>query len=347
MNQSGIGFPIFSGLGLADHGKYANRFDDGHFYCWDEQTGKFLWKSEISSLPWGTFGSYQDESAYGLIFYNQYDGIVAYNWTTGKVAWHYQAPTVDFETPYLTNGVGNPDNSTQGQSFFSGSVIADGMVYTYAVEHSPTAPLTRGWQTYAVNATTGALVWKTLGSMIPGVVADGYLTATNYYDGYMYVFGMGQSSTTVQAPLNQITTGQSVTITGTVLDQSPFTSNVAPYAPGTVPAVSDASMGDFMAYLFQQFPCPANLTGVPVSIDAVDPNGNPVHIATPTSVGSTGAFGATWTPTIAGQYTITATFAGTDSYGYSMATTFATVTASPSFTNNSTDDDSSGRRNNE
>jgi hypothetical protein len=137
---------------------------------------------------------------------------------------------------------------------------------------------------------------------------------------------MGQSSTTVQAPLNQITTGQSVTIAGTVLDQSPFTSNAAPYAPGTVPAVSDASMGDFMAYLFQQSPCPTNLTGVPVSIDAVDPNGNPVHIATATSVGSSGAFGATWTPTIPGQYTITATFAGTDSYGYSTATTFATVT---------------------
>ncbi len=323
--SSGVGFPIFSGLGLADHGKYANRFDDGHFYCWDEQTGKLLWKSEITSLPWGTFGSYQDESAYGLIFYNQYDGIVAYDWNTGAVAWHYQAPSVDFETPYLTNGVGNPDNSSQGQSFFSGSVIADGMVYTYAVEHSPTAPLSRGWQTYAVNATTGTLVWKTLGSMIPGVVADGYLTATNYYDGYMYVFGMGQSSTTVQAPLNQITTGQSVTIAGTVLDQSPFTSNVAPYAPGTVPAVSDDSMGAFMAYLFQQSPCPTNLTGVPVSIDAVDPNGNPIHIATATSVGSTGAFGAIWTPTIPGQYTITATFAGTDSYGYSVATTFATV----------------------
>jgi hypothetical protein len=333
-NQStGIGYPIFSGLGLADHGKYTNRFDDGHFYCWDEQTGKFLWQSEISSLPWGTFGAYQDESAYGLIFYNQYDGIVAYDWNTGKVAWHYQAPLVPFETPYLTNGVGNPDTSTQGQSFFSGSVVADGMVYTYAVEHSPTAPLTRGWNTYAINATTGTLVWKTLGSMIPGVVQDGYLTATNYYDGYMYVFGMGQSATTVSAPLNQITVGQNVAITGTVMDKSPAASQTPKYARDTnVPCVSHDSMGDFMAYLYQQSPIPANLTGVPVSIDAVDPNGNFVHIATSTSDGSTGAFGATWTPTTSGEYRIYATFAGDDSYSYSTASTFATVTAAPTAT---------------
>ncbi len=325
--SSGVGYPIFSGLGLADHGKYANRFDDGHFYCYDEATGKLLWKSQISSIPWGTFGAYQDESAYGLIFYNQYDGIVAYDWNTGNVAWHYEAPAVPFETPYLTNGVGNPTNSSQGQSFFSGSVIADGMVYTYAVEHSPTAPLTRGWDTYAINATTGALIWKTLGSMIPGVVADGYLTATNYYDGYMYTFGMGQSATTVTAPLNQIVVGQNVAITGTVSDKSPSTLQTPEYAPGTnVPCVSHDSMGDFMAYLFQQAPRPANLTGVPVSIDVVDPNGNSVHIATPTSDGNTGVFGSTWTPTIPGEYKIYASFAGDDSYGFSTAATFATVT---------------------
>jgi hypothetical protein len=333
-NQStGIGYPIFSGLGLSDHGKYTNRFDDGHFYCWDLRTGKFLWKSDISSLPWGTFGAYQDESAYGLIFYNQYDGIVAYDWNTGKVAWHYQAPSAPFETPYLTNGVGDPNTSTQGQSFFSGSVIADGMVYTYAVEHSPTAPLTRGWNTYAVNATTGTLVWKTLGSMIPGVVQDGYLTATNYYDGYMYVFGMGQSATTVNAPLNQILVGQNVAITGTVMDKSPAASQNPKYAPGTgVPCVSHDSMGDFMAYLYQQAQLPANLTGVPVSIDATDPNGNPVHIATTTTDPTTGAFGATWTPTIPGGYKIYATFAGDDSYSYSLASAFATVTAAPTAT---------------
>ena len=75
-----------------------------------------------------------------------------------------------------------------------------------------------------------------------------------------------------------------------------------------------------------QTQCPANVTGVPVSIDAVDPNGNNVHITTVTSDAS-GTFGYTWTPTTPGQWKITATFAGDDSYGSSWAETYATVTA--------------------
>jgi hypothetical protein len=335
--SSGVGYQVYSGMtGMSDHGMYAQRFDNGYWYAWNLHTGALVWKSQISSLPWGTFGSYGQADAYGLIMYGQYDGLVAYNWTNGNVAWHFEAPSLPFETPYVTNGTGNPTESTQGYSFFSQGIVAGGVFYDYSVEHSPSAPLSRGWSIYAVNATTGDLIWSTIGPMIPGVISDGYMTATNYYDGYMYVFGMGQSATTVQAPLEQITSGQSVTITGSVLDKSPFTSNVAPYAPGTVPAVSDASMGDFMAYLFQQSPCPTNITGVPVSIDAVDPNGNPVHIGTTTSVGSTGAFGLTWTPTIPGKYTITATFAGDDSYGYSTATTFATISQASATTSPTT-----------
>ena len=36
--------------------------------------------------------------------------------------------------------------------------------------------------------------------MSKGAIADGYLTAANSYDGYMYVFGKGKSATTVTAP---------------------------------------------------------------------------------------------------------------------------------------------------
>ena len=327
--SSGVGYQVYSGMtGLSDHGMYSQRFDNGYWYTWNLHTGQLLWKSAISSVPWGTFGSYGQANAYGDIFYGQYDGVVAINWTTGKVDWHFMAPSLPFETPYLTNGTGNPNGSTQGYSFFSQDIVAGGIVYDYSVEHSPSAPLTRGWSIYAINATTGDLLWSTTGPMIPGVVSDGYLTATNYYDGYMYVFGMGQSATTVTAPLDQIIPGQTVTITGSVTDKSPMTTQTAEYAPGTaVPCVSHDSMGAFMAYLFQQAPCPTNLTGVPVSIDAVDPNGNHVHIASVTSDGTTGQFGCHWTPTIAGQYTIYATYAGDDSYGYSTAATYATITS--------------------
>jgi hypothetical protein len=45
-----------------------------------------------------------------------------------------------------------------------------------------------------------------------------------------------------------------------------------------------------------------------------------------------GTFGYTWTPTTAGQYKITATFMGDDSYGSSWAQTYATVTNAPQAT---------------
>jgi LPXTG-motif cell wall-anchored protein len=141
----------------------------------------------------------------------------------------------------------------------------------------------------------------------------------------MYVYGKGKSATTVSAPLTAITQGQSVVLMGTVLDQSPA-------QPGT-PCVSADSMATYMEYLHMQKAIPANVTviGVPVSIDAVYPNGDNVHIATVTSDMS-GTFGYTWTPTIAGQYKITASFMGDDSYGSSWAQTYAAVVEAPAST---------------
>ena len=111
--------------------------------------------------------------------------------------------------------------------------------------------------------------------MSAGPAADGYLTAASNYDGTMYVLGKSQSKTTVSAPQTAIAQGGSVVITGTVLDQ-------APASTGT-PSVSDESMATWMDYLHFQMPIDGiyhniTITGVPVSIDAVDPNGNPIHI---------------------------------------------------------------------
>jgi outer membrane protein assembly factor BamB len=325
--SSGIPFQIYSGgASVADHGLYVVRMDDGHYYAFDLRTGKIAWKSEFSSHPWGSFGSYLSASAYGLLYYGQYDGVAAWNWTNGKLAWLFSPQAIPFETPY-TNGAGNLNGSTY--SFFGGGIIADGIYYTYSIEHSPSTPLTRGWSHYALNATTGALIWSTSGPLLPGVISDGYMTATNFYDGYQYVFGKGQSATTVSAPQTAITSGTPIIISGTVVDKSPATITSPKYGSGVpVPCVSKSSMGDFMAYLYQQTPIPANVIGVPVSIDAVDPNDNLVHIETVTSDAS-GTFGYTWTPTMLGQYKITATFEGDDSYGSSWAQTYATVVNSP------------------
>jgi hypothetical protein len=80
-----------------------------------------------------------------------------------------------------------------------------------------------------------------------------------------------------------------------------------------------------MEYLYMQHDIPSSTTGVPVSIDAVDPNGNAIHIATVTSDMS-GSFKTLWKPDIQGEYTITASFMGDDSYGSSWAETAVGVT---------------------
>ena len=50
---------------------------------------------------------------------------------------------------------------------------------------------------------------------------------------------------------------------------------------------------------------------------------------TVTSDGYSGTFACNWKPDIAGQYTITATFMGDDSYGSSFATTYVNVVEAP------------------
>jgi hypothetical protein len=153
-----------------------------------------------------------------------------------------------------------------------------------------------------------------------GGIADGYLATSNTYDGYMYIYGKGQSTTTVNAPQTEILAGHKAIISGTVLDQSP--------AQLGTPCVSKESMTQWMEHLHMQHDTPSNVIGVPVSIDAVDPNGNTVHIGDAVSDMS-GTFSFTWTPTISGDYKISASFMGDDSYGRSWAETHATVVDAP------------------
>ena len=311
--------------GVADHGKYAARMKTGEIWCWDLNTGKIAWKSELTSDPWGMWQSYHVQSAYGFYYSSSYDGVHAIDWETGKVAWTFIAPTpYAFETPYQYNG-------TEVYAFHGGAHVADGKYYCASTEHSPSNPLTRGEKLYCLNATTGEHIWNYTASPVGesrsfvGSVADGYLAFGSQYDGYTYVFGKGKSATTVQAPLTAISQGQSVVITGTVTDQSPAQLGAA--------CVSKDSMTTYMEYLHMQNPIPSGyvVTGVPVSIDAVDPNGNYVHIADVTSDVS-GTYSYMWTPDLAGKYTVTATFMGDDSYGSSWAETAVGVTQAPQAT---------------
>jgi outer membrane protein assembly factor BamB len=208
-----------------------------------------------------------------------------------------------------------------------GANIADGKMYAYNTEHSATVPITRGWKFHCINATTGERIWQVA---IPGAASkhtadigpihDGYVQLFSS-DGYMYWFGKGKSATTVTAPDIAAPLGTAVLIKGTVLDQSPA-------QPGT-PCVSTDSVAAWMEHVHLQRDLPANVTGVTVSLDTVDPNGNYVHIDDVTTDGYSGTFGYTWEPEVPGQYTVTATFMGDDSYGSSFAQTYVTVGPAP------------------
>jgi hypothetical protein len=319
--SSGVGLPLFSGsTAVADHGKFAVRFDDGYVYCWDLNSGKQLWKSELTSWPWGTFGCYGVQSYGGLIIGNQYDGVAAFNWTNGKIAWFFQSKApYPYETVYQDN-----------YPWFTGiSQIADGKLFAFTTEHTPTQPITRGWRLFCINITTGKGIWNITGSIAPGGIADGYLTGDNSYDGYMYVFGKGKSATTVTASPKTIANGAQILIEGTALDQSP--------AQPSTPCVSKDSMTTQMEYLHMQHPIDGlnhnvTMTGVPITLTAIDSNGNVVNIGKTSTSAHYGTFEMAWTPPAEGTYKIIASFAGDDSYGSSAATTAIAVSTAPVIT---------------
>ena len=318
-----ISEPMYSMMcDLVDHGKLATLSAHGYYVCFDLKTGEQLWTGDKMDYPWSSsgFGAYSALSAYGMIIREAMDGIYAFDWDTGKQVWKYEAPAKAFETPYTG------ENGTSVYPFYSfgvGGWIADGKFYTWTFEHTESWPVTRGWGIHCINITDGTGLWTVTGCMTPAAIADGYLIAGNSFDGYTYGFGKGISETTVESPLTQVAVGEKIVIKGTVLDQSPA-------QPGT-PCVSAQSMNAWMDYIHMQQPIPMDVIGVPVSLDAVDPNGNYIHIGEAVSDMS-GTFGFTWEPEIAGQYAITATFAGDGSYSSSWAQTYITVVEAPAET---------------
>jgi hypothetical protein len=322
--------PVYSGVcDIVDHGKVAVLSDRGYYVATDLVTGNEAWKSDKMHYPWTStgFGAYSAMSAYGMLYRESYDGIYAFNWTNGKMVWHYEAPAVSqYETPYTGW------NDTTVYPFYSfgvGGLLADGKFYTWTYEHTESWPVTRGWGIHVIDCMTGKGVWNLTGCITPNAIADGYLVGTNSYDGYMYVFGKGQSKTTVTATPGVIAKGSTVLIQGTVLDQSPAQPNT--------PCVSTASMKTQMDYLHMQLPIGGVwgndvMTGVSVTLTAIDQNGNPTDIGTVTTNAYYGTFETAWTPPEEGTYEIIASFAGDASYGSSGASAAATVGHAPETT---------------
>jgi hypothetical protein len=302
--------------GLIGIGNFQNTYEsNGVFYeflkatmqwiAYDVKTGALKWVSEPLDNAWGMYVP-SCIAAYGKFFAGSYDGaLVAYDINTGAKLWTYFPGSAGFQTPY---GV---------WPIYSGLTAADGKIIFTTSEHgNGVEPLYSGEKIYVVDAATGKNYWNVTGWFEQMVVADGKLLSHNCYDNRLYAFGKGPSATTVESALAGVTVGSNVVIQGTVTDQSVG-------AKGT-PAIADADMSEWMAYLYMQKGLSTDAKGVPVKLTAVDPNGNTVDIGTVTSdMGGNYAF--MWTPTMEGMYSIGATFEGSGSYYGSYAETHIAV----------------------
>jgi hypothetical protein len=135
----------------------------------------------------------------------------------------------------------------------------------------------------------------------------------------------------VEAPKTALDLGRSLIFSGTVMDISAGTKQDQQAAdfPNGVPAASGAIMKDWMGYVYQQQPLPANATGVQVKLTAVDSNGNSHDVGTATS-DTNGKYGIAWVPPIVGMYYVKAEFLGTESYWGSQDSAYFVVDAAPS-----------------
>jgi outer membrane protein assembly factor BamB len=321
---------LFERASAAEGVFVANEVPLERFHVYDMRTGNELFKTDIQAdlNPYGYFtwpsqiAVTQTKLAYGLLFTAGYVGSVsAYNLTTGQLQWRQTFPS----------GGEKINDYVQMEA-----LIADGKIFVGTHEHSADTPLYKGEHVHAFNAYTGEIIWDMASWGYPETfaTADGVLIYWNNYDAQVYALGKGPSSTTVQAPLTSITAGDKVVIQGTVMDISAGTKQKQQAAdhPNGVAAVSDASMSSWMEYIYMQKTLPTNTTGVPVSLDAVDPNGNYIHIGTATS-DTQGLFHYTWnTPNVPGDYSVFASFAGTESYWPSNAETAMVVGQAPSAT---------------
>ena len=87
-------------------------------------------------------------------------------------------------------------------------------------------------------------------------------------------------------------------------------------------------MSSFMEYIYMQKSKPTNATGVKVTLTVLDPNGNCYDVATTTS-NADGFYSAAFTPEVPGNYTVYASFAGSESYWSSSAVTAINVEEAP------------------
>ena len=290
------------------------------------RTGEKVWgpKPLPNVSPYSSLGQ-NNVVADGIIYDWTYGGdVYAIELATGNFLWEYHTPTGGYESPYGIEPLWT----------FSVGTVADGKLFL-PEGHMYSPPLFHQAQQLALNITDGKVVWSIDAFDVTSApaIADGIMTTLNAYDNQIYTWGKGPTAMTVTAPDVGVTTATPITIRGTIIDKSAGTQQQAQAAnfPYGVPAISDDGQTAWMEYVYMQQPCPTNATGVPVSINVLDSNGNYRQIGSTTSDAS-GMFTFTWTPDISGEYTVTAIFAGSESYYFSSAETSFFASDAPTAT---------------
>ena len=306
--------------------------EDRQIYGFDLDTGRQIWGP---TEPLDIRAIYGEEQyiAYGKLFViARFAGLVyCYDAKTGNKLWTYQV-----KDPY--------GGSEAWQKEFAGDLwairvlfITDGKIYLGHSEHSPNNPLPRGAPFICLNVETGEEIFRVDGLLrqtdwgARALIGDSIIASMDSYDQRVYAIGKGPSATTVSAPDTAVPLGSSVVIRGKVVDVSPGTkdSGIAMRFPDGVPAVADECMGDWMLYVYKQFPRPTDVKGVWVKLDAINVyTGEYIDIGG-THTDSAGFYTVMWTPPKEGLYTILATFPGSKSYYPSYAETSIGVTAAP------------------
>jgi hypothetical protein len=304
-------------------------------WVYDLKSGELLWTSPPQpQLDYYNMG--QVVYNHMLIATGSYSGtFIAYDIRTGNVLWTYSAKNIGGESPY-------------GNYPMSIGAISDGKIYTYTSEHHLIQPLWRGPNLRCINATDGTEIFSILDVGSGMGIADGILVAASGFDNMIYAYGRGPSATTVAAGPEATIAGTTIMIKGTVTDQTPTgrhntnddfdmmtegtsTSDNVEYLLKGTPCISDKDMSAWMEYKYMQQGYPTNATGVPVSIDVIDPNGNFFHVGDVTS-DVNGNYAIPYIPDVPGNYKILANFAGSKSYGPSYATAYLTAVESYSAT---------------
>jgi hypothetical protein len=253
--------------------------------------------------------------------------IYAYDIKTGELLWKYPSADVYTEILWSDNWPMRPEIATGGKLYLTHS------------EHSPIDPKPRGAPFVCLNVTTGEEIFRINGAFRGtewggyAIIGDSIIATMDTYDQRVYAVGKGPSATTVTASPKVSVEGTSVLVEGMVTDISPGTEEYARTArfPSGVPAVSDANISDWMLYVYKQFERPADITGVKVIVEVVDPNNNVYEVGRTTSDDS-GYFKLSFTPEVPGEYTIMASFSGSEAYYGSFARTGVNVEETPAST---------------